>query len=79
MSGSNINDPHNRAAKFDEEDEDHVDKMLKKAGCLEHHYKVQECMVEYKDWRKCKTVVKGIQSFKRFRCGQCIPPALCCE
>ena len=60
MSGSNKNDPHNRAAKFDEEDDDPVDKMLKKAGCLEHHYKVQECMVEYKDWRQCKTVVKGI-------------------
>ena len=53
-------DPHNRSKKIeDEEDDDHVDQMLKKAGCLEQHYNIQACMVENKDWRKCQTEVKG--------------------
>ena len=33
--------------------------MLKKAGCLEKHYNVQACMMEHKDWRKCKGEVEG--------------------
>ena len=60
MSDVKGKNPHNRSAKHDDDDEDDpVDKMLKKAGCLEQHYKVQECMVEYSDWRQCKSVVKG--------------------
>ena len=64
MSNVSGKDPHNRAAKPDEDEDDPVDKMLKKAGCLEKHYKVQECMVEHKDWRQCKTVVKGTRISK---------------
>ena len=52
-------DPHNRAKQSEEDEEDHVDQMLKKAGCLEKHYNVQSCMVENKDWRKCQIEVKG--------------------
>ena len=33
---------------------DRVIVMLEKAGCLEQHYKVQDCMVEHQDWRKSK-------------------------
>ena len=62
MSDSVEKDPHNRAAKHDDDEDDPVDKMLKKAGCLEKHYKVQECMVEHKDWRQCKAEVKGIDT-----------------
>jgi len=40
-----------------EEDEDPVESMLKKTGCLEKHYKVQECIAETRDWRKCQEVV----------------------
>ncbi|KAK7869460.1 hypothetical protein R5R35_008177 [Gryllus longicercus] len=41
-----------------DEDEDPVEKMLKKTGCMELHYKVQECIAETQDWRKCQNVVK---------------------
>ena len=60
-------DTHNRMKhkqKIDseeEDDEDHVDKMLRKAGCAEAHYKVQECMAETKDWRKCQDLVKAFK------------------
>ena len=30
-----------------EEEEDLVDQLLKKSGCTEEHYLVQECMVEH--------------------------------
>ena len=45
-----------------EEEEDLVDKLLKKSGCEEHHYLVQECMVEHQDWRKCQSVLKNFQA-----------------
>lgn len=61
-------DPHNRMKHKqkiehadDDEEEDHVDKMLKKAGCAEAHYKVQECMAETKDWRQCQHLVKAFK------------------
>ncbi|XP_035454449.2 cytochrome c oxidase assembly factor 4 homolog, mitochondrial [Spodoptera frugiperda] len=38
-------------------DDDPVESMLKKTGCLELHYKVQECIATTKDWRKCQTEV----------------------
>lgn len=40
------------------EDEDPVTLMLQKTGCLEKHYKVQECIAETQDWRKCQEIVK---------------------
>ncbi len=56
------NDPHNRQkhlnANEEDDEEDHVVKMLEKAGCLKEHYTVQECMAETKDWRQCQTHVK---------------------
>ena len=41
---------------------DRVIVMLEKAGCLEQHYKVQDCMVEHQDWRKCQHDLKDLQS-----------------
>jgi len=70
MSDSVGKDPHNRAAKHDDDEDDPVDKMLKKAGCLEKHYKVQECMVEHKDWRQCKAEVKE-RIYKHERSNGC--------
>ena len=62
MSGVGSKDPHDRSARIqkhdDDDDEDPMDKMLKKAGCLEKHYEVQECMVEHKDWRQCQGQVQ---------------------
>ena len=59
MPGTDGKDPHNRSVKPDDDDEDLVDKMLKKAGCADQHYAIQLCMVEKQDWRKCQTEVKG--------------------
>ncbi|XP_077289840.1 uncharacterized protein LOC143913735 [Arctopsyche grandis] len=39
-------------------DDDPVERMLKKTGCLELHYKVQECIASTQDWRKCQTEVQ---------------------
>ena len=44
----------------DEEEEDPVDKMMEKIGCEEQHYQVQLCMMENKDWRKCREQVSFI-------------------
>ena len=41
---------------------DRVTVMREKAGCLEHHYKVQDCMVQNKDWRRCQEDLKELQS-----------------
>ena len=59
-------DTHNRTKHLqkseDDEELDHVEVMLKKAGCLELHYKVQECMFDTRDWRQCQSQV---QDFKK--------------
>ncbi|XP_060519785.1 cytochrome c oxidase assembly factor 4 homolog, mitochondrial [Cylas formicarius] len=41
---------------------DPVEEMLKKTGCIELHFKVQECITETQDWRKCQ---KPVQNFKK--------------
>ncbi|XP_014358070.2 cytochrome c oxidase assembly factor 4 homolog, mitochondrial [Papilio machaon] len=48
--------------KLSEGDDDPVEAMLKKSGCLELHYKVQECIATTKDWRKCQTEVSDFRS-----------------
>ncbi|XP_018904246.1 uncharacterized protein [Bemisia tabaci] len=45
----------------DHEDSDPVEKMLKQAGCLELHYKIQMCIADTKDWRKCQNEVKDFK------------------
>ena len=40
---------------------DRVISMLEKAGCLDHHFKVQDCMVDHKDWRECQEYLKDLQ------------------
>ena len=59
---SNIS-PHERKLREEklEEEEDLVDQLLKKSGCTEQHYSVQECMVEHQDWRKCQKGLKDLQ------------------
>ncbi|XP_075989363.1 uncharacterized protein LOC142985213 [Anticarsia gemmatalis] len=47
--------------KLVDSDEDPVENMLKKTGCLELHYKVQECIAETKDWRKCQDAVNNFR------------------
>ncbi|XP_074605304.1 uncharacterized protein LOC141858456 [Brevipalpus obovatus] len=42
----------------EEEDDDPVTKAIKKTGCLQLHYDLQECMYEHRDWRICKPQVQ---------------------
>ncbi|CAK1597716.1 unnamed protein product [Parnassius mnemosyne] len=48
--------------KLAESDEDPVEFMLKKSGCLELHYKVQECIATTKDWRRCQNEVNDFRN-----------------
>nr|XP_031839492.1 cytochrome c oxidase assembly factor 4 homolog, mitochondrial [Nomia melanderi] len=41
-----------------ENEVDLVEEMLKKTGCMELHYQVQECIAETQDWRKCQGILK---------------------
>ncbi|KAK6631885.1 hypothetical protein RUM44_006915 [Polyplax serrata] len=50
------------ASRHDEADEDQLEKLMKPTGCLELHYKVQECIAETKDWRQCQ---KEVQNFRK--------------
>jgi len=53
--------PHNYDRKpkpDDDEEEDPLDIMLKKTGCQQLHYSVQDCMAEHRDWRACQQQVK---------------------
>merc|ERR1712150_170591 len=53
---------HDRTRKQPvDEEEDPVEKMIKKSGCLELHWSVQECMAETKDWRKCQDQVTAFR------------------
>ncbi|KAJ8936141.1 hypothetical protein NQ318_022223 [Aromia moschata] len=36
---------------------DPVEEMLKRTGCINLHYKVQECIAETQDWRRCQSQV----------------------
>lgn len=52
---------HGRVTMSDD-DIDPIEQMMKRTGCLELHYKVQECIAESKDWRKCQ---KEVNDFKK--------------
>ncbi|KAL4228447.1 Cytochrome oxidase assembly factor 4 [Mactra antiquata] len=54
--------PHKFTRPADDDEEDPVDKMIKKTGCSELSYAVQECFVETRDWRQCQ---KQIGEFKK--------------
>ncbi|XP_023952335.1 cytochrome c oxidase assembly factor 4 homolog, mitochondrial [Bicyclus anynana] len=47
--------------KVTDGDDDPVESMLKKAGCLDLHYKVQECINTTRDWRKCQGEVNDFK------------------
>lgn len=50
------------ANKTDDDIDDPLDRMLKKTGCMELHFKVQECIAETQDWRKCKDQVNTFRT-----------------
>lgn len=47
------------------DEEDPVVRMIKNTGCLEQHYKVQECFFDKQDWRKCQQEVKDFKDCMR--------------
>ena len=47
--------------ELNEDGTDPVIDKLSKIGCLELHYKVQDCYFDTKDWRKCTKEVKDFQ------------------
>ncbi|KAL3874988.1 hypothetical protein ACJMK2_037933 [Sinanodonta woodiana] len=49
---------HIRRTQPNDDEDDPVEKMLKKSGCLELHYAVQECIADKKDWRQCQGEVQ---------------------
>jgi cytochrome c oxidase assembly factor 4 len=52
---------HNKSAsgcELDEGQEETIVEKLTKVGCLELHYKVQDCFFDKKDWRQCQVEIK---------------------
>jgi cytochrome c oxidase assembly factor 4 len=37
-----------------EEEKDAYEIALEKSGCAKHHFVLQDCYFEHKDWRKCQ-------------------------
>jgi len=54
MSG---HDRSRTAPPAEDEEEDLVDKLMRRTGCMEQHYAVQACMAESGDWRVCQDKV----------------------
>lgn len=54
----------NKPAEAVDTDEDPVESMIKKTGCLPLHYAVIDCMADHRDWRKCQPQVNFIQSLR---------------
>ncbi|NXC04247.1 COA4 factor, partial [Orthonyx spaldingii] len=46
-------------AEQEEEEEDAVDAMIARTGCLEQHRRLQECMAERQDWRHCRQELRA--------------------
>lgn len=44
-----------------EEEQDVYETLIKKSGCAEFHFTLQDCYFEHNDWRKCK---KEMEAFK---------------
>jgi cytochrome c oxidase assembly factor 4 len=56
---------HDRSIKpkdIDDDEDNPVEAMINKTGCLQLHYAVQECMGEKKDWRQCQ---KEVTEFRK--------------
>lgn len=43
-------------------EQDPIDLMLKKTGCIDYHYRVQECIAEFGDWRHCQNKVQDFKA-----------------
>ncbi|XP_075598734.1 cytochrome c oxidase assembly factor 4 homolog, mitochondrial [Balearica regulorum gibbericeps] len=43
----------------DEDEEDPVDAMISRTGCVAQHQELQECMAARQDWRHCQPQVRA--------------------
>ncbi|XP_053214585.1 cytochrome c oxidase assembly factor 4 homolog, mitochondrial-like [Panonychus citri] len=62
MSNHFKKDPAIERKEAEEEEDDPVTLAIKRTGCLQLHFDVQECIFETKDWRACK---QQVASFKK--------------
>lgn len=54
-SSSSGHEKHILTSQDDEPDE--WDARIERGGCAQEHYKLQDCYMDTKDWRKCKDQV----------------------
>jgi cytochrome c oxidase assembly factor 4 len=47
-----------RISSLSEDDIDEWEGRILKGGCAREHYKLQDCYMDNKDWRKCKDEVR---------------------
>jgi cytochrome c oxidase assembly factor 4 len=43
-----------------EDEPDEWDLRIERGGCAQEHFKLQDCYMETKDWRKCKDEVDSV-------------------
>ena len=44
-----------------DEEEDRMEAAIRKTGCSDENFAVQDCMFEHRDWRKCQKQVKAFK------------------
>ncbi|NWI71493.1 COA4 factor, partial [Todus mexicanus] len=47
------------SSKEAEDEEDPLDAMILRTGCMAQHRELQECMAERQDWRHCQPQVRA--------------------
>lgn len=58
MSSSSSSGGHEKHISTSQDDEpDEWDARIERGGCAQEHYKLQDCYLDTKDWRKCKIYV----------------------
>lgn len=63
MSEPSGHQKHVSTSNDDEPDE--WDMRIQKGGCAKEHFKLQDCYMDTKDWRKCKNEVRPVLNEKR--------------
>ncbi|XP_038626047.1 cytochrome c oxidase assembly factor 4 homolog, mitochondrial-like [Tachyglossus aculeatus] len=43
-------------------EDDPLDRMISRTGCVASHHAMQECMAEHQDWRRCQPQVQAFRA-----------------